>query len=267
MNSRRQLWIAVLAIASLAMLGLCVLGPSGQLALSMLFSPAIAPAPENWQDLPVDQRLADLKARRLSHLQKELRAACFNIGNPAFIRTLKESSEFELWLQKTGTPTFAKFKTYPVARWSGSLGPKQQEGDGQTPEGFYAVTREGLNPGSRYHLSFNIGYPNDHDIAWGRSGSLIMVHGKDVSIGCFAMTDPVMEEIYLIVEAALQAGQNEVPVHCFPFRMTEARLAQARTENHPWAEFWSSLHPMWLAFEREHIPPHICQDLEYSLEN
>ena len=84
-----------------------------------------------------------------------------------------------------------------------------------------------------------------------------MVHGSNVSIGCFAMTDPVIEEIYLAVEAALVAGQQRVPVHVFPFRMTPERMAKASAETSPWLEFWRELQPGFAAFEVSHIPPKI----------
>jgi murein L,D-transpeptidase YafK len=131
-----------------------------------------------------------------------------------------------------------------------------KEGDLQAPEGFYEVGIKQLNPMSRFHLSFNIGYPNAYDQHHGRTGSLIMVHGSNVSIGCFAMTDPVIEEIYLLVEAALKAGQVAVPVHVFPFRMTAERIAQAEAEGAAWLSFWrDELAPPYAAFEKKGVPP------------
>ncbi|MDB6075616.1 MAG: protein containing YkuD domain [Verrucomicrobiaceae bacterium] len=220
-------------------------------------------APANWQELKPEQRLADLHRRRLKGLKNDLHAAGFKLGSPAYLRIFKESSELELWLQKPGATNYEKWKTYPIARWSGNLGPKQKEGDYQAPEGFYNVVPKRLNPASKYHLSFNIGYPNAYDTAHHRSGNLIMVHGKNVSIGCYAMTDPGIEEIYLIVEAALPDGQTEVPVHCFPFRMTEERMAQAKTDSSPWLGFWNELRPAYLAFEAAHVPPVVRQGMRY----
>jgi murein L,D-transpeptidase YafK len=52
-----------------------------------------------------------------------------------------------------------------------------------------------------------------------------MVHGGCSSIGCYAMTDRAVDDIYRIVEAALDNGQDHVPVHVFLFRMTAQRLA------------------------------------------
>jgi len=259
MNPRRPFLATALSV-----LGATVLHAAGETTVPMAVTP-IDPAPENWQQLKPDQRLADLKLRRLAGLKNDMRAAGFRLGNPAFIRVFKESSELELWLQKSGATAFEKWKTFPIARWSGDLGPKEKEGDGQAPEGFYNVVRQRLNPASTYHLSFNIGYPNAYDKAHDRTGGLIMVHGKNVSIGCYAMTDPGIEEIYLIVDAALTT-EKEVPVHCFPFRMTEERLAQARTESSPWIDFWNELQPVWLAFETQLTPPQVRQGKSYTLE-
>jgi murein L,D-transpeptidase YafK len=138
---------------------------------------------------------------------------------------------------------------------SGKLGPKLKEGDLQAPEGFYEVGKKQLNPMSRFHLSFNVGYPNAYDRYHGRTGSLIMVHGSNVSIGCFAMTDPVIEEIYLLVEAALKGGQEAVKVQVFPFRMTPEKMSAVEGE---WAGFWrDELWPGYERFERTGVPPEV----------
>lgn len=203
----------------------------------------------DWSQLTPEQRVADVKQRREATLKQELSALGLKLGNTVFIRVMKENSEMELWLQPAAEKPFHLFKTYPIARWSGTLGPKQKEGDLQAPEGRYAITRRLMHPGSKYHLAMNIGYPNAQDRTLGRTGSLIMIHGSNVSLGCFAMTDPVIEEIYLLVDAALNAGQNEVPVHSFPFRMTEERMA--KETDSPWREFWQELKAMWDAFEKD----------------
>jgi murein L,D-transpeptidase YafK len=214
--------------------------------------PAIPAAPEHWQQLTAEQRLADLHARRTADVTAALQSQGFALGDAVFLRIMKETSELELWLRpRTGT-AFKLYKTWPIARWSGTLGPKTKEGDHQAPEGFYRFSTKQLNPRSNYHLAFNIGYPNAFDQALGRTGSLIMVHGKNVSIGCFAMTDPVIEEIYLISEAALRAGQPHIDVHTFPFRMTAERLATADATHH---SFWLNLKEGWDRFERTHVPP------------
>ncbi|MEM0897650.1 MAG: L,D-transpeptidase family protein [Verrucomicrobiota bacterium] len=150
---------------------------------------------------------------------------------------------------------FRLVKAYPICAWSGSLGPKSAEGDLQAPEGFYYTNLGRLNPNSSYHLSFNIGYPNSYDRAQGHTGSYIMVHGNCVSIGCFAMTDPGIEDVYGLVEAALRNGQSIVRIHSFPFRMTDDRLA--REIGNKWLPFWENLREGYDWFEREGIPPNV----------
>jgi murein L,D-transpeptidase YafK len=184
-------------------------------------------------------------------LPERLAGKGLGLGSPAFIRVFKQESELEVWLLRDGA--FTLFETYPICAWSGELGPKMAEGDRQAPEGFYAVGLKQLNPNSNYHRAFNLGFPNAYDRAFGRTGSFLMVHGDCVSIGCYAMTDKGIDDIYRIVEAALLNGQPDVPVHAFPFRMTEKALA-ARA-GHRWASYWSNLKEGYDLFERTRTPP------------
>lgn len=219
------------------------------------------PAAEKWQSMPAAERLSDVRKRLLPRLNEELAAKECRLGQPVFVRIFKESRELELWMQGNKAE-WRLFRTYPIACFSGTLGPKTREGDLQAPEGFYSVAQKQLNPASRYHLAFNVGYPNAYDLAHGRTGSLIMVHGDVCSIGCFAMTDPVIEEIYLVVEAAVQSGES-VPVHCFPFRMTAERMAQAEAEH---VEFWRELQCGHDIFEKEKRVPRVVVGMRYRVE-
>ena len=202
-------------------------------------------------------RIEEVRQRVTPRLSRDLAAKGLALGSPAFIRIVKEENELELWMKPARSSSFQLCSTWKVAARSGKLGPKLKEGDRQAPEGFYSVAKPQLNPNSDYHLAFNIGYPNELDRALNRTGSFIMVHGSNVSIGCFAMTDPVIEEIYLIVEAALKKGQEAVPVHVFPFRMTEGRMTEAQISNAEWLEFWTDLKQGHDAFEAKKIPPSV----------
>ena len=173
-----------------------------------------------------------------------------HMGEPVFLRIIKEDFELELWVCHDGK--WLIFKKYPIAAMSGLLGPKEREGDMQAPEGFYRVTRSALNPRSNYYLSFNIGYPNKYDLSLGRTGSFIMVHGSNVSIGCFAMTDKGISEIYTMVAEALRAGQAYVPVQVYPFRMLPERMAKEQENAH--FEFWQHLLPGWAYTEQFSAP-------------
>jgi murein L,D-transpeptidase YafK len=111
-----------------------------------------------------------------------------------------------------------------------------------------------MNPWSRRHLSFNLGFPNEYDAAQGRTGSALMIHGGCDSIGCYALTDELVEEIYLLVEASIKGGAA-VPVHIFPFRMHPLNMHTHQSA--PWLPFWLNLKDGYDAFETTKIPPKI----------
>jgi murein L,D-transpeptidase YafK len=154
------------------------------------------------------------------------------------IRTYKKEAEFEIWKMKSDG-RYALLKTYPMCRWSGQLGPKTREGDRQVPEGFYPITPGQMNPNSNYYLSYNVGYPNAYDRAFGRTGGTIMVHGACSSAGCFSMTDAQIAEIYAIAREAFNGGQREIQMQSYPFHMTAENLAKHRLD--PNADFWHQL--------------------------
>ena len=179
------------------------------------------------------------------------------LGAPVFVRIFKREFELELWMKRDDR--FHRFAVYPICRWSGDLGPKLAQGDQQAPEGFYTVDTKALNPNSRWHRSFNLGFPNAFDQAHKRTGSYLMVHGGCGSVGCYAMTDPVVDEIWRLVTAALKGGQARFHVHVFPFRMTDENLALR--SHMQWAPFWRDLKQGYDAFEATQLPPKVsvCQ--------
>ncbi|MDO4220712.1 MAG: 2-dehydro-3-deoxyphosphooctonate aldolase [Akkermansia sp.] len=176
-----------------------------------------------------------------------------HFGKPVFIRIIKEKRELELHVREEEENSWHLLKTYPIAAMSGTLGPKQAEGDLQAPEGFYEVYPSSLNPRSNHWLAFNVGYPNAYDRSLGRTGSYIMVHGGASSVGCFAITDPAIEEVYTMVHQALEAGQKYVPVQIYPFEMTPQRMQNEQDSPHH--EFWQYLQPGW-QFTHEHAAPY-----------
>ena len=186
-------------------------------------------------------------------LKEGLVALSAKVGDPVFIRIFKDESLLEVWIH-TGT-VYEHLKDYTICAYSGHLGPKLKEGDKQAPEGFYKVEKYQLNPKSKFHLSFNLGYPNAYDRARKRTGSFLMVHGNCVSIGCYAMTDEKIEEIYALVESALDNGQKQVQVHAYPFMMTDENMAFY--EGNEWYDFWANLKEGYDYFETEKLPPHI----------
>ena len=179
-------------------------------------------------------------------------------SRPIHIRIFKQESELEVWKAKADGKYY-HYKTYPICKWSGGLGPKLKTGDKQAPEGFYRVSARQMNPNSKFHLAFNLGYPNSFDRAHGRTGAHLMVHGDCKSAGCYAMTDAQAEEIYILARDALEGGQKAFQVHAYPFRMTDANMRKYR--KHKWHRFWKTLKYGYDSFEdtREPSKINVCE--------
>jgi murein L,D-transpeptidase YafK len=213
---------------------------------------------------PASARSRAAEARVSERLAEEFRAKGLMLGAPVFLRITKQPGQLSLYA-RGADGRYALFKTYPICAFSGDLGPKTRAGDMQAPEGFYEAPAGRMNPWSSYHLSFDLGYPNAHDRALGRTGSALMVHGNCVSIGCYAMGDAAIEEIWTAMAAAFRAGQTSVKVHALPFALTEANLAAHA--NSPHIGFWRDLKAGEDAFARTGTPPLIrVRNKRYAVE-
>ena len=217
------------------------------------------------QNIPSSPRSRAAISRVKPRLQQELSDAGLTWGAPIFIRIFKETKELEIWLKKQNH--FRHFKTYPICTYGQrSLGPKTRQGDGYAPEGFYYVSPQQMNPLSHFHLSFNLGYPNTYDRINGRTGGALMVHGDCVSIGCYAMTDKGIEDIFALVDASFQNGQKFFRVHIFPFPMIPENMR--KHQDSKWYPFWENLREGYDFFEKNgHTPPNvIVKNKRYDFE-
>jgi murein L,D-transpeptidase YafK len=216
------------------------------LASPALFMPLITAAyaeSKSWRPESV--------AAREAELAEEFAVKGLKLGSPVFIRVYKQTSEMELWVRQG--PRYVHFKTFGICRWSGVLGPKFYEGDRQSPEGLYRVTASDLIVNQRWDRAMNINYPNAFDDLNGRGGSGILIHGGCGSIGCFAVQNENVEDVYGAVRAALKGGQAYVPVLALPFRFSQ--LAPDKEDTLQMSEFWADLRRADLLFERDKLPP------------
>ena len=170
-----------------------------------------------------------------------------------FLRGMKRERHLELWARNGAGESFRLVKSLPITAASGGPGPKRREGDMQVPEGFYEVDR--FNPLSNFHLSLGLNYPNASDRILGdpvSPGSDIFIHGGDVSIGCIALGDPGIEEIYL---AALDSRVCPIRVQIFPARMDTddwPAWREAQIATHPgFRPLWEELAQAWKRFGHE----------------
>lgn len=144
-----------------------------------------------------------IKARRLENPLS---------ANATADRVLIEKSKRRLTLLNKNTP----LKTYEVSLGKEPEGKKIEEGDGRTPEGIYSIDRR--KPNSKYHRALHVSYPSAGDITQAKArgvspGGDIMIHGlpngigfigklhtkRDWTLGCIAVTNPEIEEIWRVV--------------------------------------------------------------------
>ena len=157
---------------------------------------------------------------------------------------LKEEKQLELWVRNDQEWRF--IYSYPIKAASGLTGPKLREGDHQVPEGMYRITD--LNPNSSYHLSMKLNYPNSFDLHHaereGRAepGSDIFIHGKAVSVGCLAMGDPVIEELFVLVH---KIGKDNVQVLISPHDARKRSLFPITDDMPEWT------HELYKMIEKE----------------
>ena len=180
-----------------------------------------------------------------------------------FIRIFKLESIVELWVKAAKADTFLLLKSYDICATCGDLGPKRKRGDLQIPEGFYKISE--FNPVSLFYLSLRINYPNQSDRILGQKGNLggdIFIHGNCVTLGCIPITDDKIKELYLTCVLA-KAGNNNIPVHIFPFRLDDNYkyiLYTHQSRYKDYLKFWENLKSGFLYFKEYHKLPKVSVD-------
>jgi len=169
-------------------------------------------------------------------------------------RVFKDTKHLEVWANDVKGAPMHKIATYRACAMSGDLGPKHREGDRQVPEGFYQI--QYFFPDSAFHLAAKVSYPNPLDRALGDPvpGGDIMIHGGCASIGCIALTDERIEELWVIGTSVIYKGET-IHVHIFPSRDMDALI-----EDDAWAknrDYWKNLREGLNAFEATKRLPHI----------
>ena len=170
-------------------------------------------------------RVATIEAKK-----PQLKSVAESAGGKLRILVFKNERQLELHASGWETP-----RVYLMTGFSGTLGPKLKEGDGQIPEGVYGI--EYLNPNSSYYLSMKVSYPNAADRqrakADGRTrlGGDIMIHGKNVTIGCVPIGDDAIEDVFYLVNAV---GSKNVSVIIAPYDMRKGRKPELEKSPLQW---------------------------------
>ncbi|MDI1477558.1 L,D-transpeptidase family protein [Polyangium sp. y55x31] len=199
-------------------------------------------------------RVAEAKKSKMAEV-KRLFAEARVAFPPAqmFLRAFKKERVLELWAASRADEPLSLIAIYGVCYASGELGPKRVEGDGQVPEGLYKI-KESL-PGTPFYLALHVDYPNRSDRILGdrrQPGGEILIHGSCASVGCLAMSDDRMAEIYLAASEYKWTGAS-LPVHIFPTRDMAGLLASPAGGAH--RAFWENLKPFLEEFEQTRRVP------------
>lgn len=152
--------------------------------------------------------------------------------NQVALLAFKEKKQIELWAANADK-NWRHIRNYPLTAFSGISGPKLKRNDGQIPEGIYQITH--FNPFSSQHLSLMLNYPNAFDKAQAKAdgrydlGDNIFIHGKEKSVGCLAIGDQAIDDIFVLVN---KVGKENAQVIISPtdFRQNKAVV---HTRNSP----------------------------------
>lgn len=146
----------------------------------------------------------------------------------------KQEQNIELWAQDS-SHNWRYVKTYPLTAYSGMLGPKLKENDKQIPEGIYKLTM--FNPFSHWHLSIMLNYPNEFDRTHAfldnrnKLGGDIFIHGKSASIGCLAVGDSAIEQIFML---ARRVGLQNIEIIIAPNDLRKAKAMTGQSNQPKW---------------------------------
>ena len=188
----------------------------------------------NWENA-VDHAIARYGLRQEPQLKSAFAKA--KIAYPPkdiALLAFKKEQRIQLWAKNPGKG-WRYVMTYPLTAFSGRLGPKLRESDGQIPEGIYRLTT--FNPFSAFHLSMMINYPNNFDRLQaskdGRRnlGGNIFLHGKSLSVGCLAVGDKGIDQLFML---AHRVGLNHVQMIIAPNDLRHSKPATNRFTQPRW---------------------------------
>lgn len=173
------------------------------------------------------------------------------------LEVFKKEQKLNVYVSDGKTP-YQLYKTFDFCTFSGVLGPKSYEGDGQIPEGIYQI--RDFNPWSSFYLSMGINYPNTidkkraADLGYASAGSNIYIHGSCASIGCVSISEQIKELYYLCV-IAKNNEQKTIPVYMFPFNFSNPENSKYLSKKHP--QLWDDLNSIYQKWNEDKLAPKV----------
>jgi len=233
-----------------------------------------------------ERSAAFIKARLQKLVGRSLKEICIKEGlnyPPKFVlfRTFKMEKQFEVWGANKRTDSLHLLLSLPICAMDFEPGPKLEEGDGKTPEGYYNSsimygsradfmwiklnnndidTYGSVGTGSSFKMCLD--YPNKFDWQQTRKikkhtapGSAICIHGNCVSIGCLSFKNENYLPLFLFALGHDQKKYGKIKIHIYPFRFSEnlkkkyAKTGNTITEKQM-LSFWNNLEEGYNMFEQ-----------------
>lgn len=192
-----------------------------------------------------------IRSRVLPDMEKRLKDANIAIGAPVYLRAFTADHEIEVWLR--GDHRYSEIQDATFCKDAETGNATFQT----PPPGAYTISREDLSPNSPNNVELTLTpLPEDDAPSPTRATITYSLHGNCANGPGIALKNSDIEQIYLLVDAALRAGQPSVPVHIFekPYAMDDSgTLSQDTTGKSP----APGLYDVYAAFERTRIPPEI----------
>ncbi len=176
-----------------------------------------------------------------------------DLGNLVLIRIFKEEKRLELWMSITGK--YRLLKSYKIISYSGILGPKLSDNDGQSPEGYYSISNDGLILDTSGYIKAELIFPNKYDQEHNITDGYASIHDKHIISDGFTLSDIDMKEIYEVLNSSFANGYKAIPVYIYPFVMSEENINSVK--DNPWIEFWKNIKGGYDYFMHSHRTPAI----------
>jgi murein L,D-transpeptidase YafK len=226
----------------------------------------------------------------------EMRGWCEEKGvayppDKVLFRVFKIEREIEIWAMSEGMVSMKLVATVPVCSMDFLPGPKLEQGDGKTPEGFYHISSKSFGSGSKFYwmwmclseasiedageagncscLKICLEYPNDVDKARSKvglgirdPGDGICIHGNCVTAGCVSFENRDLLPVYGFAALHHRKRNEDLQFHIFPFRFKGKDLdavaidpaIKSRLGEVKTRRFWRNLKMGYDLFEASKLP-------------
>jgi murein L,D-transpeptidase YafK len=206
-----------------------------------------------------------IRTRVMLDLQKRLSDAGIAVGAPVFVRAFTGEDSLEVWLR--GDDRYYDVMDVAFCTSDDAKGNVGAEG---VPVGVYQVSRDTLSANTDNHLEIGLTRLASDDATDARPderASVPAIVGNCDTQSGIALTNKDIEPVYMLIDAALRAGQSTIPVHIFEKHHQiddVVELSEDATKTAP----APGLYDVYVAFERSHIPPDVHKsDGRYKVDS